>query len=309
MPCYHPIHGWWSKEKTEKGLRKVVFNPVDAYDNGHMVTVPCGRCIGCRLERSRQWAMRCLHEASLYSDNCYITLTYDKEHLPFDLSLHKKDFQDFMKRLRKEFPDSKPRYYHCGEYGDENKRPHYHACIFNFDFYDKIFYKKPGDFNLYTSETLNRIWGKGYCVIGDVTFDSAAYVARYIEKKFLTSDQEKKDAHYQGREPEYTTMSRRPGIGRGWFDKYQNDVYPHDYTVIGEHKVKPPKYYDTLYKKQKPTEFEILKKSRIEKIKELTPEWARLMGFSSQIEDFDEARRAVKEYCKIQKAKTRKREL
>jgi len=253
--------------------------------------------------------MRCLHEASLYDDNCFITLTYDDEHLPSDLSLHKKDFQDFMKRLRKNYPDVNIRYYHCGEYGEEKQRPHYHACLFNFDFDDKIKWKKQNDFWLYVSETLNKIWGKGYCVIGDVTFDSAAYVARYIEKKLLTSDQEKKDAHYKGRLPEYTTMSRRPGIGRGWYDKYKNDIYPSDFAVIGERKVKPPKFYDNLLKNQNPTEFEILKKSRIEKIKELTPQWARLMGFSSQIEDMDEARRLIKEYCKTEKTKLRKKHL
>lgn len=308
MPCYHPITGWWSRERTEKGLRKVVFNPVAALDNGHMVTIPCGKCIGCRLERSRQWAMRCLHEASLYLDNCFITLTYDDQHLK-DNSLHKEDFQKFMKRLRKEYPDRNIRYYHCGEYGDENKRPHYHACLFNFDPDDKILYKTNEDYKLWISPKINDIWGKGYCIIGDVTFDSAAYVARYIEKKLLTSDKEKKEAHYQGREPEYTTMSRRPGIGRGWYDKYKTDLYPHDYTVINERKVKPPKFYDNILKQEDPDAYQSIKDSRISKIRELTPQWARLMGFSSQIEDMDEARRAIKEYCKTQKLKLRKKQL
>ena len=112
MPCYHPLLGYRSRSLTEKGKRAVVFNPRDGYVD-QPVQLPCGQCIGCRLERSRVWAVRCVHEASLHSDNCFITLTYDNSHLPSDGSLHKDHFQKFMKRLRKSV--GKVRFFHCDE--------------------------------------------------------------------------------------------------------------------------------------------------------------------------------------------------
>ena len=234
MTCYHPMEGYRGKEITKTGKRKIVFNANDALGTCSLfrVTLPCGQCIGCRLERSRQWAIRCVHEASLYDDNCFITLTYSDENLPPYGSLVKKDFQDFMKRLRKRF--SNVRYYHCGEYGSKTKRPHYHAILFNIDFPDKELLTINNDQRLYTSEILSKIWGKGICSIGSVTFESAAYVARYIMKKANGDDAELKYCHvdddgvWNSIEPEYTTMSRRPGIGKEWFDKFKSDVYPND---------------------------------------------------------------------------------
>ena len=131
MPCFCPLEGWRSKDRSSTGKRKIVFNPRDALRD-MPVTVPCGQCIGCRLERSRQWAVRCIHEASLHEDNCFITLTYDDAHLPTDLSLNVSHFQKFMKRLRKRFGEG-IRFFHCGEYGENFGRPHYHACLFTSD--------------------------------------------------------------------------------------------------------------------------------------------------------------------------------
>lgn len=207
------------------------------------VEIPCGQCIGCRLERSRQWAIRCVHEASLYDDNCFLTLTYDDEHLPSDNSLNLKHFQDFLKRLRKRF-GSGIRYFHCGEYGDLNNRPHYHAIIFNFDFADKVIFKDSGEYKVYVSDSLSKLWPYGYSTIGDVTFESAAYVARYCLKKVTGKDAAE---HYDGRKPEYTTMSRRPGIGRLWYDRFKDDVYPSDFVVMRGKKMRPPKFYDGIF--------------------------------------------------------------
>jgi hypothetical protein len=100
--------------------------------------LPCGQCIGCRLERSRQWAMRCLHESSLYDRNAFVTLTYDDEHLPPGGSLNYPDFQRFMKRLRKN-SKSPIRFYMGGEYGESTLRPHFHVCLFGYDFPDKVY--------------------------------------------------------------------------------------------------------------------------------------------------------------------------
>ena len=131
MPCYTPLKGWRSQERTESGKRAITFRLREGYAD-MPVDVPCGQCIGCRLERSRQWAVRCMHEASLYENNCFITLTYNEDHIPSDGSLKKDHFQKFMKRLRKKF-GAGIRFFHCGEYGAELSRPHYHAILFNFD--------------------------------------------------------------------------------------------------------------------------------------------------------------------------------
>lgn len=208
--------------------------------------MPCGKCIGCRLEYSRQWAIRCVHEASLWEDNCFLTLTYSDENLPENGSLSKgqgSDFQLFMKRLRKKFGEG-IRFFQCGEYGEQNFRPHHHACLFNFDFPDKVLWSNRLGNRLYTSEILNSIWGHGYCIIGEVTFESAAYVARYITKKIYG---DRATEYYDNRIPEYITMSRRPGIGSGWIEKYGKNTYPNDDIVINGKKLKPPKYYDRVY--------------------------------------------------------------
>ena len=148
MPCFHPLTAYQSSDGS------ISFVERKGGDIVRSLSLPCGQCVGCRLERSRQWAMRCMHEASLYSRNCFITLTYNNEHLPSDNSLQYPDFQKFMKRLRKRFngvdrsanPDSNDqfpiRFYMCGEYGETFGRPHYHACLFNFDFPDKTLYRR-----------------------------------------------------------------------------------------------------------------------------------------------------------------------
>jgi len=256
MPCYHPINGYKSHTKNPSGKRSIVFNLRDAYSD-MPVQVPCGQCIGCRLEKSRQWAIRCTNEASLYENNAFITLTFNDKYLPSDGSLKKSDFQKFMKRLRKRFPNQKIRYFHCGEYGDKLSRPHHHACLFNIDFPDKK--KLPSNDKLYTSKILESIWthpetkeSLGFSTIGEVNFETAAYVARYVTKKITGKLAE---GHYCGRTPEYVTMSRRPGIGHDWFTKNHADVFPQDFIIIRQgKKCKPPKYYDTQLNLTNPKE-------------------------------------------------------
>jgi hypothetical protein len=253
MPCYHPLRAWKSKLVNESGRRSMVFKSQYALNPDDPIDLPCGKCIGCRLERSRQWAIRCVHEASLYDENCSITLTYDNEHLPSDGSLDVRHVQLFFKRLRKELKGRKIRYFLCGEYGENLGRPHYHACIFNYDFPDKVHFKNSGSgHKLYFSEFLTKVWGMGHCLIGDLTFESAAYAARYITKKVSgTGGYDRKgrkvltpEEHYGEKKPEFITMSRRPGIGSAWLEKWKDDVYPHDYIVLNGKKMKPPKFYD-----------------------------------------------------------------
>lgn len=252
MPCYYPLDGWLSKERNPTGKRSIVFQKSEALVD-KPVKLPCGQCIGCRLEKSRQWAVRMMHEAQMHKSNSFITLTYNDDHLPESGSLDKKHFQDFMKRLRKHYPQ-KIRYFHCGEYGDKGLRAHYHAILFNIDFEDKKIWKinEETKDKYYTSEKLEKIWGKGFCVITDVTFESAGYVARYCTKKITGEkafDHYNEYCPYTGEiftewQPEYATMSRRPGIGKTWFDKYGTDVYPDDEVIVRGLKTRPPKFYD-----------------------------------------------------------------
>jgi len=258
MACFRPLNGWRSRERNPKsGKRSIVFTMQQAHPD-LPVTLACGQCIGCRLERSRQWAVRCVHEASLHERNCFVTLTYDRDHLPIDGSLDLRHFQLFMKKVRKEFGKG-VRYFHCGEYGEKLGRPHYHACLFNLDFVDKTLWKKSDGGDLYVSETLNRLWGQGYCILGNVTFDSAAYVARYIAKKITG---EAAADHYKGKMPEYTTMSRRPGIAHAWLDRYLSDTYPSDSVIMRGKEFRPPKYYDRQFELDSPEEFAKLKHKR-----------------------------------------------
>lgn len=250
MPCYSPLKGYRGKIPGPSGKPPIVFNANDGYVD-LPVEVSCGQCVGCRLERSRQWAVRCVHEASQHDENAFITLTYSPEHLPPGGSLVPRDFTLFIKRLRKKI-GTKIRYFHCGEYGDKENRPHYHALIFGYDFPDKKHWRTTrDDHHLYMSKILDDTWGKGISVIGEVSFESAAYTARYIMKKKTGP---MADEHYKRvdlntgeifqLQPEYVTMSRRPGIGKDWYDKYSSDAYPSDFVVLEGKKHRPPRFYD-----------------------------------------------------------------
>jgi len=216
--------------------------PVGASES---LRLPCGRCVGCRLERSRQWAVRCMHEASQWPSSVFVTLTYDDEHLPEDQGLDVSEFQRFAKRLRKARPGDKVRYFHCGEYGERGGRPHYHALLFNVDFPDRY----PWRSDTYRSAELERLWSLGHSELGSVTFESAAYVARYSLKKL--SGQAAIEGYRRfhlrtGEEvtvsPEYATMSH--GVGRSWLEQFADDVYPLDRVVSRGREAKPPRYYD-----------------------------------------------------------------
>lgn len=269
MSCFKPLKGYVSRTRSEKGKRPVVFNPrLGFYDQP--MDVPCGQCIGCRLERSRQWAIRLVHEKQMHDQSCFLTLTYAPEKIPPNGTLCPKDFQDFMKRLRRWLGHKKIKYYHCGEYGDETFRPHYHAILFGYDFSDKekLFETKRGD-TVYTSDKLEERWGHGLCTLGEVTFESAAYVARYVTKKITGKNAA---SHYgeiinkdtgevtPRRIPEYTTMSN--SLGKSWFDKYTTDVFPYDEVVVRGKKMKPPKYYTALYEALEPDKHFLVKAKR-----------------------------------------------
>lgn len=285
MTCFYPKQALRTNALTSNGKRAIRF--IDSKTAEKLVGnpdllsgLPCGQCTGCRLERSRQWAVRMLNEADLHSANSFITLTFDDDNLKKrdnPMSLDKRDFQLFMKDLRYELykQNLKIRYYMCGEYGELFKRPHYHAVIFGYDFPDKQLYKVNRGLPYYTSDFLKSVWPYGFNVVTDVTFDTCAYVARYIMKKHFGKDAWKRYIDYINEEtgeiighriPEYTTMSRADGIGKAWLDKYLQDVYPRDKIFMRHKKVfcKPPKYYDSQYEIINPSDYLRIKKDRIE---------------------------------------------
>lgn len=259
--------------------------------------------------------MRCVHENSLHDSSQFLTLTYDEDLLPEDGGLNKSHLQKFMKRYRRHLGNKKIRFYACGEYGDsETKRPHYHALIFGHEFSDKEFFRctDNGD-NLYLSATLDRIWSHGHCQIGAVTFESAAYVARYIMKKVKANEKDRvldycgnkistrEYAQYSRCDPqtgeatlvtpEFTTMSRRPGIGQGWYQKYGGETYRDDYIIINGVKCQPPKYYDEQY-----PDIQLIKQHR------------KKRAIENRADNTTE-RLLVKERCKILKMDSLKRNL
>lgn len=301
MPCFRPLEAW----RTPGGDPIISFGRGHYFDDGRFaIKLPCGQCIGCRLERSRRWAVRLMHEASLHERNSFLTLTYDDAHVPSDGSLRVRDFQLFMKRLRR--GSSAPlRFFHCGEYGDENLRPHYHAILFGEDFSaDRILHKKTasGD-RLYESRRLSEVWENGFALVGDVTFESAAYVARYCLKK-VTGD--RAEAHYQGRAPEYVTMSRRPGIGAGWFEKWKGEVFPSDSVVMRGRAMLPPPFYEKLLEKVDADLFARVKRERKREMKEVPFNWRVDFGVETDPDmipsylESPNGRLLVEEYVKSQ---------
>lgn len=315
MPCYKPIEAWRAKHRNDNGKVPLVFNRREAAQPDDPIAVGCGKCIGCRLERSRQWAVRCMHEAQMNEDrrgNCFVTLTFDDHHLykrdnPY--TVDKRDHQLFLKNLRERFvpvcpykntPENKLlrkqwfrengiKFYMCGEYGSLNMRPHYHLLLFNHDFEDKTLWKINNGQRLYRSETLEKLWPYGYSSIGAVTFESAAYVARYIMKKQNGEEAERfkvkevngqlvECRHYEvvdpdtgelfNIEPEYTCMSRADAIGKEWFENFGKDVLNNDYITVRGVKSRPPSYYDRLAEKLDPEAFDLVKMARSEKARD-----------------------------------------
>lgn len=261
MACSFPIPAFQLEDGT------VVFSERRNHGSVRSLFLPCGRCARCRLERSRQWAVRCVHESKCYDANAFVTLTYDDAHLPGDRGLHYEDFQLFMKRLRRRFSTSTLRFYMCGEYGEARDehgrvtgalgRPHYHALLFNVRFPDALYFKRSGDVTLYTSKILHELWPLGMSSIGDVTFKSAAYVARYCMDVLNGKDAVD---HYRicdvstgellDREREFSRMSLRPGIGAPWLAKFKSDVYPRGEVLTNGRHCKAPRYYDVIYERE-----------------------------------------------------------
>lgn len=224
--------------------------------------LPCGKCLSCRLDYARQWAIRCVHEASMYESNSFITLTYADEHLKSDKLIY-SDFQNFMKRLRKKNPHLTIGMFVTGEYGEQRKRPHWHAIIFNWRPTDIIhkYTNDRGD-KVYTSDELTTLWPYGNSELGQVTLESAGYCARYAAKKLC-------HGHDSDDFKPISKKSSKQAIGKKWLEKYYPDVFNHGHIVLPDgQKSAIPRYYEKWLQKYEPTAWEeYITKTKAEKIK------------------------------------------
>lgn len=256
VPCFHPVKAYRSRVlNPETGRYGITFNPTKSLVEGSSLAVPCGRCIGCRIDRSKAWAVRCMHEAQLHPQNAFVTLTYDDKHLPHDFSVAVRPLQLFLKKLRKSLPH-KIRFFACGEYGEDDpdpfqgNRPHYHLLIFNHQFSDLKLHSKTNNVPLFTSQKLQNLWPYGFSTTGHVTYQTAAYVARYTIKKIggdTAADHYTRVHPVSGQmvrvKPEFSTQSRRPGVGSAWFDTFKSDIYPCDFVIVDGKPHPVPKFY------------------------------------------------------------------
>lgn len=320
MSCYHPLKAWpVGVNPSGKTQYKITDYQVDhlEFRNGtwipcrssdlglyrerslhEFVTIPCGNCVGCRLDYSRQWANRCLLEMQYHDSAYFVTLTYNDLHVPRSdyvdvstgelvpaLTLRKRDFQLFMKRLRKRFTDQKIRFFAAGEYGSTTFRPHYHAILFGLKLDDLQFYKNQRGYNYYISQSLQECWSVrekvkgvlspltplGFVVVGQVTWETCAYTARYVMKKLKGPEADFYANHNV--EPPFTLMSRKPGIARQWYEDHP-DCYDYEYinvsTPTGGKKFRPPRYFDQLFDLDHPDESREMKELRRKLAEEAT---------------------------------------
>lgn len=293
MTAYKPLDGGAVvfRDPNERLAEKKLSQDVLSGSAGHReITLPCGRCIGCRIKRQEAWATRCYAESKCHSESWFVTLTYDKDHYPQYGSLNHAHWQLFAKRARRKFGPF--RFFMCGEYGDESERPHYHALMFGLHLPDLS--RASGMFSrhhFYESPALARSWGHGQVHIGEVNYATARYVASYTLKKIngdAAADHYSRVDVRTGEivqlEPEYARMSLRPGVGSRWFERYWREVYVHDGVYVNDKRKPTPRYFDKLMESMSPEAVEEVQEQR------------RLLA-ESQAHDNTAARRMDKEVC------------
>ena len=326
MPCYHPNYACFVDGKAQpKILGHYVREdlPGKVFVDGRLrdlLKLPCGQCIGCRLEYSRQWADRCVMESLTTPDDMswFVTLTYDDDHLPpllsdisdspYPGSIDWDDHQLFFKRLRehaarKGYGDNL-RHYSASEYGTKELRPHYHSMIYNLKLPDLTYYKrnKLGDV-LYNSDFLTDLWGKGFVVVGQASWRTAAYTARYVVKK-----RKGKDAadFYDAFDikPESTRSSNRPGIATDYYNQHWQDLYYGASQKIVlppvggvPYLTTPPRFFDEKFKKIDPERLEQIKLKRRDIAEEVEKSRARMLCIVGSEDEY---------FCELEKNLLRK---
>lgn len=247
MPCYKPHTAYNAPGGS------ISFSPRGTA--GVKLQLPCGQCIGCRVDRKTEWALRLTHEMKCHKVACFITLTYDDEHLPRGGTLVKRHAQLFMKSLRDKYRALKIRFFLCGEYGDRTQRAHYHAIIFGWRPTDGRVFKYEKNYTVYTSAVLAELWSRGHVSWTEASEWTCRYVAGYAVKKVVG---QKAKEHYtrvtlDGEmielQPEFATQSRRPGIGAHHYGRFVSDFRNGDTAVLGGRKKKIPRYYDKLFER------------------------------------------------------------
>jgi len=268
--------------------------------------VACGQCLGCRVDHRLMWSIRIVHESCMYLDqhgNSWATLTYrdpsacsakqlkNGHHIDRQGQLHPSHVSQFIRALRKGNKDHKIRYFYCGEYGDENQRPHYHICLFNHSFNDQSLWKDDEGLYTYTSEELQKYWPWGFTTVSDLNLRTAAYTAGYALKK-ITGERAKEhylrcDEHGEAYWllPEYIRMStgrgKPSGLGASFYAKYKTDIFPSDKSPVPGYGTQElvPRYYQNILAEQDPSMLEDIKKLRQEFITkhaaDFTPERLR----------------------------------
>lgn len=317
MTCYNPIRACYSKSGYARTGKKDIHLVLhETYDeNGKLVkdekwklneasfphalyeyiNLPCRTCVGCRSDNAKMWALRAYHELTCHKRNCFITLTYNNESKyaiedPLCLySLRYKHFQNFMKRLRKEFPDEHIGYIVSGEYGCKDGRSHWHAILFGFDFPDKKEIYRSKGFPHYKSETLERLWSIydrdsdiyfpiGFVDLCDVDYDCCSYVAQYVFKKLdnlkahpiIDYDEDGEPIYLEDKAPPIVRTSKNPAIGLTWFNKYGDNAVEKGFCVNPKtkcSKVKTPAYYYSKFEQRRPDDYKKLNDERTEKMK------------------------------------------
>lgn len=272
MGCYHPILGIPDYTRQSKQYKLTCrFEPEFELMYPGSVMIPCGKCYGCRMDYSRNWADRMMLELDHTKKGLFATLTYDDEHLPkleddsgtvYGATLDKSDLQLFMKVLRgrKKFEDREIRFFASGEYGSTTRRPHYHIILFgiSLDDFDDLHLRQHNlNFDaLYDSAEFAGMWKKGFCLLGNVTWRSCAYVARYVVKKASNEL-----LPYPGCQPEFSLMSRRPGLGAYYLQEHDVDLRSTTFLENGQ-KLRYPKYFLKLLEKSDPELYNTLKAER-----------------------------------------------
>ena len=273
MPCYRPKPAavLLANKKTRPEMMPT--------------KLPCGKCIGCIISKRQEWTIRMSHEHQYSDEAVFLTLTYNEDHLPNDLSLEKKGTRGgvvatFLQDVRNHLGPF--RYYFIGEYGTENLRPHYHAILFFRDaedgkrrcFPDRVEWVSNSREPVYRSPLLERLWPYGFSTVQHVTVGSIKYVAGYVQKKLGDLD----DPHGRRYDrvdpetgevwtvhPEWQTMSRRPGLGHDWIRDHWRDIYPSDHLVLDGRNYKPPLYYDRQVEKHSPELVREVRRRRLER--------------------------------------------
>lgn len=195
----------------------------------------CGRCVECEINKTREWATRICLEAKHHDKNCVLTLTYSSEHCP--KGLVKKDVQDFLKRLFKNEKLKGVKRFYCGEYGSKRGRPHYHCILFGYRPNDLEYFFSKNGMPFFKSRVIEKTWGNGYILVGDVNYRSAFYCAKYLQKQLSDGYEEK------GLVPPFIEMSRRPGIG---YKSCPDVNYSIDRVYCNGRYQKVPRYFDKV---------------------------------------------------------------